>query len=307
MMIIMTLMANTLRALEEHSGEKACQPTFDSALGLDGLPKLAQSLGLPDAQSLINSSRVRRFRLGANVIKRSSKLISITLYSHREDKMIDLLEKEAFRDVYDLASRTTEGDLLDIGGHIGLTSLLFHKRHPDAQIYVFEPAPLSFFYLALNVIKNSAKPSKLKLFNRALSADGRGFLLEYSPDDTLSSRRASFGHSWGGAAKQYHMVQAVSMLQLKACLPLQQVGLVKLDCEGCEFDIVPSDQLFFSNSSRRLIGEFHQWHVTVRNHTGNVSLQAIKLVKSLLCHRERSDEDRIEWLRGQHTRPRKGC
>ena len=33
----------------------------------------------------------------------------------------------------------------------------------------------------------------------------------------------------------------MSMQQLKQCLPLDNVGLVKLDCEGCEFEVVPSN------------------------------------------------------------------
>ena len=48
----------------------------------------------------------------------------------------------------------------------------------------------------------------------------------------------------------------MSMQQLKQCLPLDNVlGLVKLDCEGCEFEVVPSNTRFFSTSRARVVGE----------------------------------------------------
>jgi hypothetical protein len=47
----------------------------------------------------------------------------------------------------------------------------------------------------------------------------------------------------------------MSMQQLKQCLPLDNVGLVKLDCEGCEFEVVPSNTPFFSTSRARVVGE----------------------------------------------------
>ena len=48
----------------------------------------------------------------------------------------------------------------------------------------------------------------------------------------------------------------MSMQQLKQCLPLDNVlGLVKLDCEGCEFEVVPSNTRFFSTSRARVDGE----------------------------------------------------
>jgi hypothetical protein len=78
----------------------------------------------------------------------------------------------------------------------------------------------------------------------------------------------------------------MSMQQLKQCLPLDKyVGLVKLDCEGCEFEVVPSNTRFFSTWKRRVVGEFHAWHLKQPGHTGNVSDEVIRDVKALLCNR----------------------
>ena len=153
-------------------------------------------------------------------------------------------------------------------------------------------------YLALNAITNGADSSKLRLYNRGLSNDDASFTIEYSPDDTTSTRRASLGHTWGKKPKQYRLVYAMSMQQLKQCLPLDNVGLVKLDCEGCEFEVVPSNTRFFSTWKRRVVGEFHAWHLKQPGHTGNVSDKVIRDVKALLCNRRRRVEDRISGTHG---------
>ena len=303
------VVASTLCCAE--SAVNSCLPDFDFRLGSANLLHLGRTLQLPNPKRLIKQSPVKVVKLGSDLNHRTN--VNVTLHSHPEDKMVKLLQKEAMRDAYDLTSRMTEGDLLDVGGHIGLTALMFHKLHPTAHVYVFEPAPLNFFYLAYNAMANGADSTRVHLYNRGLSKDGETFVIEYSPDDTPSTRRASLGHSWGSRAKHYHTVHTFNMEQLHRCLPLHRVGLIKLDCEGCEFDLVPSDPRFFSSRARRVVGEFHGWHVTQPGHVGNVSKRQIQRVKSLLCNRERGAEDRLEWLRGppgwitSHGTPGKGC
>ena len=303
------VVASTLCSAE--SALNNCLPDFDFRGGSTVLLNLARTLQLPNPNALIRHSPVTVVKLGSELSRSTN--VNVTLHSYPEDRMIRMLQKEAERDAYDLASRITEGDLLDVGGHIGLTALLFHKLHPTAHVYVFEPAPLNFFYLAYNAMRNGADSTRVHLYNRRLSKDGESFVIEYSPDDTPSTRRASLGHSWGSHTKHYHIVHTLSMKQLWNCLPLHHVGLIKLDCEGCEFDLVPSEPRFFSARARRVVGEFHGWHVTQPGHAGNVSQKLIQKVKTLLCNRERSAEDRLEWLRGppgwitSHGTPGKGC
>lgn len=289
-----------------------CKPDFDIAEGYDGLAALAKSLNLTRASRLLSARESRWTQI---ILGSRSDAINVTMRSHGHDVMVNMIQREAAKDVYDLGSRSFEGDLLDIGGHIGTTALLYHKLHPSARVHVFEPAPLNFFFLAHNAIANHANASLVRLYNRGLSADGLPFVIEYSPDDTPSTRRATMGHTWGSLPKQYHTVRTLTMSALaKACgVPLGRVGLIKLDCEGCEFDLLPSEPQYFASHARRIVGEFHGWHVTSTGHEGNVSRPVIAEVKRLLCLRARGAEDRIEWLRGppgrvtNHGVPGKGC
>jgi len=288
---------------------RGCLPDFIVGDNSTSLFDLAHTLQIHNPVKLIEDSPITTIALGRSPSGGGS-LVNVTLHSHPADKMVYMLRKEAARDVYDLGSRTTEGDLLDIGGHIGLTALLFHRLHPDAHVHVFEPAPLNFFYLAYNAVQNGVDGRRVHLYNRGLSRDGSPFLIEYSPDDTTSTRRASLGHSWGKLDKSYHTVRSFGMKQLRSCLPLDDVGLVKLDCEGCEFDLVPSDSQFFSARERRVVGEFHGWHVRQPGHIGNVSHRLVRTVRTLLCRRERQREDRIVWLSEPPKRrpePRVSC
>ena len=241
----------------------------------------------------------------------TTKLI---LHHHPHDRSAGDLVKEIQRDVYGMRqfwsrdATQNRNILLDIGGHIGATAITFVKMHPAATAYTFEPAPLNFFYLAWNTVLNRVSHSVI-LRNQGVTSDGLPFTIEYSPDNTMSSRRASLGHSWGSLRKQQHVVRTMPLpLLIQECVA-KEVTTVKLDCEGCEFSIVPNHPEFFSRSNQRIMGEYHARHVRDNfwsGHAGNVSEDAIKNTWHILCDRPSHADggaDCIEWLScvGSHT------
>ena len=88
---------------------------------------------------------------------------------------------EASRDHYDLRNISTDGSLLDIGGHIGATAISFPLLHPKAHVYTFEPAPLNFFYMAWNLIENRISTERIHMYNAGLSSTGSNFAINFSP------------------------------------------------------------------------------------------------------------------------------
>ena len=58
--------------------------------------------------------------------------------------------------------------IIDVGANIGFHANLFSKINPNAQIYAFEPAPLSYSYLQRNIALNGLG-SKVYTFNYGLS------------------------------------------------------------------------------------------------------------------------------------------
>ena len=211
--------------------------------------------------------------------------------------MFGMLKREFERDAYALQQfkeRDGRGLTLDIGGHIGTTALMMHALDEHRVIHTFEPAPLNFFYLAWNAMLHNS--TRLYAYYAELTRDGEAIRIEYSPDDTTSTRRASLGHSWGTMRKVVSKSITWSVGRLQECINVASTSLVKLDCEGCEFELLLPLRWLFRQSHVRVVGEFHQWHLSQRGHEANLSLHTARTNMHVLCNRNRSS-DRIEWLK----------
>lgn len=71
-------------------------------------------------------------------------------------------------------------NILDIGANIGLYSIRFAKRFPNARVFAFEPMPISHAFLQRNVAANSVG-ARVTTFNYGLSETGGVVELFISP------------------------------------------------------------------------------------------------------------------------------
>lgn len=83
------------------------------------------------------------------------EVMNFNHYEPAETRAMDLLAAKA---------RT----ILDVGANIGLYSIRFAKRFPDARVYAFEPMPTSHRFLQRNVAAN-AVGDRVSCFNYGLS------------------------------------------------------------------------------------------------------------------------------------------
>ena len=93
----------------------------------------------------------------------------------------------------------------------------------------------------------------------------------------MSTRRASLGATFGRLPKEHATVRSIRLHSLLRHCGIGPVSVLKLDCEGCEFDLVPPMPDFFGGVPR-IMGEFHARHVRdrfMRGHEGNVSESAL--------------------------------
>ena len=244
-----------------------------------------------------SEARVEALILNASVshVKLGNSSLKITLRSDPEDRRTrSLLTREFRKDEYGLlqTASNTGGQMLDIGGHVGTTAIFYALLHPGAKVYSFEPAPVSYFYFVWNAWANSVPARSLSIFNFALSADGRPISFEYSPDDTTSAKDVRMGATWGSVAKVRSTVQTVKLDQLLRACRIDDVRFVKLDCEGCEFDLVPANERFFrENRVATIVGEFHQWRAWDKHvQRGGASIERSRIAstRDALCSRPRT-------------------
>lgn len=141
--------------------------------------------------------------------------------------------------------------ILDIGAGIGDFTLFAAAGHPRNTVYAFEPFPQSFELLEENLRFN--RVATVQAFQQAIGGQSGELALDLSGDEPLQiqSRAAT------SQAAQTLTVPCLSLADAFSHLTLERCDLLKLDCEGAEYDILfnaPDDVL---RRVDRIVMEYH--------------------------------------------------
>jgi FkbM family methyltransferase len=144
--------------------------------------------------------------------------------------------------------------ILDIGAHIGISSVFFANRFPQSEVYSFEPIDENFSLL----MKNIAGYRNIKTFPVALGKS------DETKEIYASVNERNFGgYSFldRGTQKQIKKsVQIKNTTEYLCKIGINKSDLIKIDAEGSEYDIVTAIDLNILKSTRWIIGELHGNH-----------------------------------------------
>jgi len=202
-------------------------------------------LTLKDQSARVDQNKIARFPLKKFTIKNASKKYPLTLRNYSVDVFIF---REIFLDqCYALPSevRSFSGVFFDIGANVGLSSLLLTMTWPEIKIYAFEPLQNNYDLL----VENTALSKKIVPLNLAISKKtgegefaapidgnlGQGFL---DPHGTLR-------------------VPCVSIADFCRNEHITSLDLVKIDCEGCEYEVLFGLNQNILKNIKVIIGELH--------------------------------------------------
>lgn len=160
---------------------------------------------------------------------------------------------------------------IDVGANVGNYSLLLNKNFKKAQIYSFEPHPVTFKKLEANT-KNY---KNIKIFNLALS-DKNGKLKLYDladgaklkhsqPTSTLSS---IYEDVIGKIHKQKSQAFNINVEKLDDFAKknkLTRIDFLKIDTEGSEYQILLGAKILIKHNKIKIIQfEFNEMNVYSR-------------------------------------------
>ena len=136
-----------------------------------------------------------------------------------------------------------EGEVVDIGANIGDSSLYFAAKGAS-HVYAFEPLP-SVYRIALENVKLNRLENKISLFNAAVGPkEGKIKVPSY----------IDVNQSGGFSVTNVGDVEVPIIPFDKVREMVKDPYLLKMDCEGCEADIIFSSELDF----KKLFVESHQ-------------------------------------------------
>lgn len=156
--------------------------------------------------------------------------------------------------------------IVDVGGHIGSFGVLAKSLWPGARLVAFEPNPASCFLYRKNLEANGMHDAEVLQKAVAYEADhtilldgGRstgGCVLKNAAEARrLESAAAESGDEMYRVIET--AIETVTFEDLVSSCGLDSIDLCKLDCEGCEFQILANMSAGAAARVRCLLGEYH--------------------------------------------------
>lgn len=150
--------------------------------------------------------------------------------------------------------------IVDIGGGIGDYTIFAAHDRDKAHVIAFEPFPESYRLLQTNLTLNQIH--NVLLSSQAVGSQTGIMQFGAEPADPLSRQTSVVS---GVATGESLVVQSVSLEAVVDQLAGGHLDLIKLDCEGAEFDILMNSPAVVLEKIDRIVLEYHDG-VTANTH-----------------------------------------
>jgi FkbM family methyltransferase len=159
-------------------------------------------------------------------------------------------------------------NMIDIGGNYGVVTIAVMKTYAKKlRVVTLEPAPATFFFLRWNLHINGVPeidaadwdPKKgtsgvLAMNAGSADKDGQSLHFCYYADSSMNSKMCDCKEGDNGCL----ILPSITIDDLGAKFDTQPIAMMKMDCEGCEFESLPA--LVNSKVAKRVqrfMGELH--------------------------------------------------
>lgn len=143
--------------------------------------------------------------------------------------------------------------VIDIGGHVGTFSVQLARLHKDARITAFEPSATTADYLRRNVEQNGVADRVTVVQSAVASTTGHAIFDDNGAGSGLNGLLAGRTDGATGVSTE---VETIAFDEVVAALGAP-VDLVKIDCEGGEYDLVLGSAPESWSSVQRIVIEHH--------------------------------------------------
>lgn len=139
--------------------------------------------------------------------------------------------------------------IIDVGANIGDSTIYFAKKYPKAVIYAYEPAKSVFKILSKNLEQNNV--GNVQTFQLGVgSKKGSVYFYENSKSG-LSSLYLK------GDTQKRQKINLVTLSQVIKKHKITSCDLLKIDCEGGEFDILLKLKRNIYSHVKNIVVEYH--------------------------------------------------
>ncbi|MFZ1527965.1 MAG: FkbM family methyltransferase [Ferruginibacter sp.] len=170
--------------------------------------------------------------------------------------------KEIFmEDVYDighLLKRLPPNPVvIDIGANAGFFDILLLSKIRSARIFAYEPLPSNTAYIEKVMEKNPFMKQQVSLHQKAVTGTEKDELVLYMEDTEDNQVVASVFDGFNKENLKKTVLPAISLTKIITENDLQKIDLLKMDCEGSEYDILRNSAPEILNRARFMSIEVH--------------------------------------------------
>ncbi|GAB4528784.1 MAG: hypothetical protein OHK0046_48070 [Anaerolineae bacterium] len=175
--------------------------------------------------------------------------ITLDIEDHPEGGVAKIIAQE-IQHTYGLTNLDlAPGEIVvDGGAHVGVVSIYLAKKY-GVKVYAYEPIPDNFKRLTRNIETNEVGGLVIPV-NMAVSGKAQTLSLAYDPTTNTG------GGSGFTSGTSRISVQATTLHEIFQRHGIKQLGLLKLDCEGAEHDIIAASTALLKGV-RHVVGELH--------------------------------------------------
>ncbi|HEV2329073.1 MAG TPA: FkbM family methyltransferase [Verrucomicrobiae bacterium] len=141
--------------------------------------------------------------------------------------------------------------IIDIGGFIGDFALYAVKRLNARKVIVCEPSPKNWALLLKNIANNGYE-DRIVPVNKAVT-DGRNIMMNIDAPDECQCMVSAYDTN----GQPLSSVPGISLGDLLREHAIENVDLLKMDCEGGEYEILDSTSADVLSRIRNIVVEFH--------------------------------------------------
>lgn len=180
--------------------------------------------------------KIENAKFDMEVIDSAGESVAAEIFKYREYRRAESIIKNA------------ELPILDIGAHVGLFSVYCRVINPKIKIVALELERKNFSVLNENIKTNKLK--NILTVQAALAGRNGKRGLEISAD--------SHSHALSAAEKESRVVTAMTLAAVLDELKIKKAGLVKMDIEGAEGEVLASLSAEDFKRVEYFIFEYHE-------------------------------------------------
>lgn len=182
------------------------------------------------------------------------KIDNFTIDYTDSDELL-ALKREIFTEhCYYFETENPQPKIIDLGAHIGLSTLYFKKLFPAANIAAVEPNPAAVALLETNLWQNDMQD--VEVIAAAVAPHERPLTLHQDVDQTWLSTTSVHERAWNSNMTTSPLTHTVKTISLNSLLE-EPVELVKMDIEGMEQVVLSALSPATLQNIKQLIIEFH--------------------------------------------------